>query len=197
MKGRAGSAPPDDLARFYADQYDRVRRTLVLFTGDRQRGEDLAQEVFVRTCQHWQKVRAMDAPGPWVHRVAINLAISDARRGRSERRARDRMRAERPDAATGEPAVADEELAAALAALGDDDRAVVVLRYAADLSVADVAEVLAIPEGTVKTRARRALASLRSSGLEVPADRSVDADATDDIPLAPAPRPLGSGKVVP
>jgi len=65
MRSGARTPPPDDLAAFYADQFDRVRSTLVLFTGDRHLGEELAQEDFVQTCQHWERVRTMEAPGAW------------------------------------------------------------------------------------------------------------------------------------
>lgn len=161
MSRGARSEPPGDLAAFYAEQFDRVRGSLVLFTGSRDVGEELAQEAFVRACQHWDKVRAMDAPGAWVHRVGINLAISRGRKLRSERRPHRRLRDEvLPDSVTG-----DADIRAALLALGSDERAVVVLRFYGDLSVAQVADVLAIPEGTVKTRTRTGLAALRESGI--------------------------------
>lgn len=162
MSRRAGSGPPEELAAFYAEQFDRVRGSLVLFTGSRDVGEELAQEAFVRACQHWEKVRSMDAPGAWVHRVGINLAISRGRRLQTERRPHRRVRADQVEAVTPDDGT---EVRAALLALGPDERAVVVLRFFADLSVAQVADVLAIPEGTVKTRTRTGLAALRTSGL--------------------------------
>jgi RNA polymerase sigma-70 factor (ECF subfamily) len=162
MSRGAKRQPPDDLAAFYAAEFDRVRGSLVLFTGSRDVGEELAQEAFVRACQHWEKVRALDAPGAWVHRVGINLAISRGRKLRTERRPH--RRSGRP--VDVEPAeVVGPELRDALLALGTDERAVVVLRFYGDLSVAQVAEILSIPEGTVKTRTRTGLAGLRASGL--------------------------------
>lgn len=164
-RGRGGS-PPDDLTAFYADQYDRVWGALALFTGDRRLAEELAQEAFVRTCQHWETVRTLDAPGAWVHRVGINLAISRARRRRTELRIVQQQGAVAPTASAGADAgLADEVVRAAVAALPADERAVVVLRFHADLSVADTASALGVPEGTVKTRTRRALGRLRGAGL--------------------------------
>lgn len=167
--GRGGAAgPPDDLEAFVADQYDRVRGALCLFTGDRRLAEELAQEAFVRVCQHWERVRGMDAPGAWAHRVGINLAISRARRRRTEVRVVQRVgAAPGPAAPAADEALGDEALAAALAALPPDERAVLVLRFHADLSVARVAAALGVPEGTVKTRTRRALAALREAGVGV------------------------------
>ena len=76
------AAVPADLVAFVDQQYARVFATLVVVCGDRAVAEDLAQETFTRTCQHWERVRVMDAPGPWVHRVAVNLALSGRRRKR-------------------------------------------------------------------------------------------------------------------
>jgi len=174
MSRGAGSGPPGELAAFYAEQFDRVRGSLVLFTGSRDVGEELAQEAFVRACQHWEKVRAMEAPGAWVHRVGINLAISRGRRLQTERRPHRRVREEHVDAPTPDHG---EEVRDALLALEPDERAVVVLRFFADLSVAQVADVLAIPEGTVKTRTRNGLAALREHGLEArPGDDDLASD---------------------
>ena len=176
MSRRAGSGPPGDLAAFYADQFDRVRGSLVLFTGSREIGEELAQEAFVKACQHWEKVREMESPGGWVHRVGINLAISRGRRQTSERRAHRRIRADRTATHPG-PAgapVGDSDLQQALLDLGPDERAVIVLRFYADLSVAQVSDVLAIPEGTVKTRTRTGLAALRQAGL-------VEGESSDEL----------------
>ena len=105
--------------------------------------------------------------------VAINLALSDARKGRSERSAHRRAQARPPASAVGEPALPDEQLAAALAGLDAEDRAVVVLRFAVDLSVDEVAGILRTPTGTVKTRTRRALAALRAEGIDASADEEV------------------------
>ncbi|HMJ74896.1 MAG TPA: sigma-70 family RNA polymerase sigma factor [Iamia sp.] len=166
MRRGRGGLPPDDLTEFYADQYDRVWGALTLFTGDRRLAEELAQEAFVKTCQHWESVRAMDAPGAWVHRVGINLAISRARRRRTELRGVQREAARAPVATAGaDGSVGDEAIGAAVAGLPADERAAVVLRFHADLSVAQTATALGIPEGTVKTRTRRALAHLREAGL--------------------------------
>lgn len=167
MSRRRDPGPPDDLVAFTGDQYDRVRGSLALFTGDRELAEELAQEVFVKVCQHWERVRDMDAPGAWAHRVGINLAISRARRRRSERRAVERVGAQVAATEAALPgadaALADEALRDAVAALPVDERAALVLRFHADLPVAEVAAALGVPEGTVKTRTRRALAALREA----------------------------------
>ena len=193
MRRGRGGPPPDDLAAFYADQYDRVWGALALFTGDRRLAEELAQEAFVKTCQHWETVRAMDAPGAWVHRVGINLAISRARRRRTElrvvqregaRRADGRRRGRRPARRRGGP--------------GRGGRAArrragrVVLRFHADLSVAQTAAALGMPEGTVKTRTRRALGAAAPGRAETrrrPGRGGGGASTMSDDDLRAAPRP--------
>ena len=179
---RPSTGPPDDLTAFYAAEHDRVRRALVLFTGDRRLAEELTQDAFVKTCQHWERVRTMDSPGAWVHRVGINLAISRARRHRTERGVARRLRAERrPDIGDPVDLLPDPALHAALAALPVDERAVLVLRFVADLSVAEVGASLRIPEGTVKTRTKRGLARLRDAGIvQTDGADGGAADATDD-----------------
>jgi RNA polymerase sigma-70 factor (ECF subfamily) len=177
MSRGAGSTPPGDLAAFYAEQFDRVRGSLVLFTGSRDVGEELAQEAFVRACQHWEKVRALDAPGAWVQRVGINLAISRGRKLQVERRPHRRVRDEHVAAA----ADVEADLRGALLDLDPGERAVVVLRFYGDLSVAQVADILAIPEGTVKTRTRTGLAALRSSGVAAVADVDEEDAAAEEV----------------
>src|SRR5690349_4541876 len=82
--------PPPALVRFIDEQYPRVEGTLTLYTGDRARAQELTQETFARVCQHWDRVERMAAPGPWVHRVAMNLAHTAHRRQGAERRATER-----------------------------------------------------------------------------------------------------------
>jgi RNA polymerase sigma-70 factor (ECF subfamily) len=195
MERRGGSGPPDDLAAFYADQYPRVTGALVLFTGSREVAEELAQEAFVKACQHWERVRALDASGAWVHRVAINLAISRGRRRNTERRLHDRLRAERladagldgtqPGRAPAATPLGD-DVRLALLGLPPDERATAVLRFYGDFSVAETARVLECPEGTVKTRTRRALALLREAGLGDPDNGLQDPQgAADEQGAAP------------
>lgn len=165
------SAPPPALVRFVDEQYPRVVGAMALYTGDRRAAEDLAQEAFVRLCQHWERVEVMAAPGAWVHRVALNLARSRGRRLGAEHRAMTRVGARpapAPDGSSADPdhaRAAATDIQVALLALPTRERSVVVLRFFADLSVDDTATALGLPAGTVKSTTRRALATLRASGL--------------------------------
>lgn len=188
-----GNRAPNELATFYAEQYDRVRTTMVLLVRDRALADELTQDAFVRVCERWSKVREMAAPGAWVHRVAVNLALSKHRRRKAEKRALVRLG---PVADRVEQPVRDPELVDAVAGLPDDERVVVVLRFAADWSVDQVADALGLATGTVKTRTRRGLQRLREAGIDAPdpdestaaAEPSTEAAAAPHL-AAPAGRP--------
>lgn len=170
FKQRTKSAPVE-LSAFYAAEYPRVVGAMRLYTGNQTLAEDIAQDAFVKLCRDWEKVSKMAAPGAWVHRVAMNSAKSNFRRQkvlktkapilRTEAISRSADRSETQGASTTAQAVRD-----ALMELPHDLRAVVVLRYFADFSVAETATALDVPEGTVKTRTRKALAELGDLGLE-------------------------------
>ena len=137
--------------------------SLTLYTGDRDLGEELAQESLIRVCEHWDRVREAASPSAWAHRVGLNLAKSHFRRGAVLRRLQQLERGEpgksEPDPA-GRLAVRE-----ALGALSDIQRQVVVLRFFADLTVDEVSSALRCPTSTVKTHTRRALEVLRSAGV--------------------------------
>lgn len=164
------------LIAFLREQHDPLVRLLGFYVGDAHAAEDLAQEALARTVRKWSHVATLDAPHLWVRRVAINLANSHYRRALARRRAMHRVEAR----AGGAPAVAvshDDAAAvavrAAVAALPAPMRTALVLRYFDDRSVADTAQLLGCPEGTVKALTSRAIAKLRDAGLtdaEDPAD---------------------------
>jgi RNA polymerase sigma factor (sigma-70 family) len=162
------------LREFCAAEYPRLLGSLTLYCNDRGLAEELAQEALARACVSWSKVRAMDAPGAWLNRVAINLANSHFRRKGAERRAREKLEAQ----ADRTPAFSDHDIEMILrrevAALPKRQRAALVLRYFGDMSVHSTAEALGVPEGTVKRLTHDAIAALRKNprlaGLEVSHD---------------------------
>jgi len=152
-----------DLADFCRVEYRRLVGLLSLYCRDRNVAEELAQDALVRVISHWDTVRTLNAPSAWTYRVAINLANSHLRRLLAERRASKRLAGGavgvQPDPDTP-TAIA---VRAAVSALPKRQRAVIVLRFFADLSVREVSELLSMPEGTVKTLTAAGLAKLRTS----------------------------------
>ncbi|MFI6348502.1 sigma-70 family RNA polymerase sigma factor [Streptomyces sp. NPDC050560] len=137
---------------------------LRLSDGDRQRAEDLMQETFVRAWQHPEALCAdYDSVRPWLFTVGRRLAI-DARRARSARPAE--VGAEVLDSAEvcadhAERSAAALDIREAVKTLTPQHRAVLMLVYFRGASVAEAAETLGIPPGTVKSRAYYALRALR------------------------------------
>ncbi len=159
--------PPSELVDFCTSQYPRVLGTIRLLVHDERLAEDLSQETFVRVCRDWERVYRLENPGPWVNRVAVNLALSALRKRGSEGRANARLGASTSPEATTDLGYPYEQAAVldALSVLDVRLRTVLVLRFFADLSVGEVGDLLGIPEGTVKSATRRALDVLRDAGL--------------------------------
>lgn len=131
-------------------------------SGSRAIAEELTQEAFLRAHVRWDRIGGYDNPGGWVRRVAINLATSQRRQRQAEERALGRAGVTGdPDDRTAEVVGAD-RFWAAVRQLPDRQQAVVALHYLEDRSVADIAEVLDIAEGTVKAHLHKARAALAS-----------------------------------
>lgn len=167
--GRADRSRADatGIAAFCDRQYPQLVGTLTVYCGDRHVAEELAQDALAKAVRQWPRVSQMASPGGWLHRVAINLANSRFRRQLAERRAVQRLAA--AGATTFE--VDSAEVVAvrqAVAALPPRMRTVLVLRYFADYSVDQVAEVTGLSPGSVRVVTSRAIKQLRErSGLDL------------------------------
>jgi RNA polymerase sigma-70 factor (sigma-E family) len=168
---------PDDVAAFCRREWPRLVGSLSLFTGDGDLAQELAQETLARVCRDWRKVSRLDVPGAWAHRVALNLARSHYRHRAVVRRVDSRLEApaqtDDPDRAT---AIAVRN---AVARLPIRQRTALVLRYFADLSVAETAETMQCPQGTVKTLTREAIRALRTMGLVT--DAGIEEESMADV----------------
>ncbi len=145
-------------AQFCERMWRPLVGTLTVKLGDVETAQELAQEALARSWQRWDEVGAMEAPDRWVFRVALNLSSSWLRRRGAERRAKNRLDA----GLTSPPDPRDViELREAIRTLPKREREVVTLRYYGGLSVRDVAEVLGISDGSVKSAAFDARTRLR------------------------------------
>jgi RNA polymerase sigma-70 factor (ECF subfamily) len=144
---------------FYESYFERVARALVLAGADRDDARDAAQEAFARALRRWRKVRDMDRPDGWVYVVAMNQLRDHWRR--AERR---RQRTEHLDDGAGDntSGVATRlSVREAIATLPPRQRQAVVLRYLADLPLADIADAMGCAVGTVKASLHQAMQSMR------------------------------------
>jgi RNA polymerase sigma-70 factor (sigma-E family) len=145
-------------AAFVEEAWRRHLRLATLLSGDRHRGEDLLQDGLVKLYLRWGRVRNSDDPHAYLRRVLANDSVSRWRRTR-----RETLTSETPDRADHRAEMTEphQQLRLALMSLSRQQRAVVVLRYYADLSERQVAEELGCSLGSVKTQNHRAMAKLR------------------------------------
>lgn len=134
-------------------------RTAYLITRNKATAEDAVHEAFVQVIRTISSLRDPAAFRPWFYRIVINAA---------KRLSRRRWFAPAfmaPEASPEEKVIGTEEIEAVQAALADLPalhREVLILRYYADLSEAEIAEALGIAAGTVKSRLHRAKEALEA-----------------------------------
>lgn len=137
-----------------------MRRTAYLLCGgDWHRAEDLVQTTLTKIYVAWPRLRADGAVDAYSRKVMVRTAIDEGRRAY---RRRESLVDELPEVTGPEAGVDDRiDVRRALARLPAGQRAVVVMRYWEDLSVAETAAVLGKSEGTIKSQAAKGLAALR------------------------------------
>jgi RNA polymerase sigma-70 factor (sigma-E family) len=145
--------------KFFVSQYPRLCWLGCALTASPAQAEELAQEAMVRTWWRWRLVGRPSDPGSYARRVLVNRQRSLLRRAATETRSLARYR---PDALV--TPVGDERAMVLWQAVQDlpvRQRTVLVLRFYEDLPEAEVARLLGLSVGTVKSRCHRALARLR------------------------------------
>jgi RNA polymerase sigma-70 factor (ECF subfamily) len=151
------------LARLFDRHADELVRGLV--AAGYPDASDAVQEAFVQAVVHWRRVRTYDEPLIWIRRVAINKARNRARSRRRQTALKARL-GQRSSSVAGTHEPPDDDVIAAVAALPSQQRLVVSLFYYADLPIAEVASVMGISEGTVKSHLHAARAAVAHT-LEV------------------------------
>ncbi len=166
---------------------DRLYNAVLRLVGDREEARELTQEAFTRALEKLESFRSEASPYTWLFRIAVNLAISQLRKVQKVRtfsldrasrpangngRLRDddqasalvdrvaRDSSESPDQ-RAERRERDEAVMAALGRLDAEYRAVLVMRDIEGFDYQQMAEILALPLGTLKSRLFRARLALR------------------------------------
>lgn len=150
---------------------DRLHPTLLRLTGRAEDAEDLLQETFLRAFAKLNRFHGDSSFYTWIYRIAVNLALS-ARRGRPITLPLSRGAGGEPldpadDHGRTDPglrlerAERDDRIQNALNALAPDHRAVVILKDFDGLRYEEIAEIVGIPIGTVRSRLHRARSELR------------------------------------
>jgi RNA polymerase sigma-70 factor (ECF subfamily) len=162
----------ETIREFLETSYPRLVAAVTLVAGSREAAEDAVQEALARAWERAGTEQIHSLPA-WVTRVSLNLSKSRWRRLRAEARAKERL----GSATTSLSAEARPDVERALARLSRRQREVTVLRYYLGMDVREIAGVLGVGEGTVKTqlfRARRALAEILGDGESEEVDDSAE-----------------------
>jgi RNA polymerase sigma-70 factor (ECF subfamily) len=157
----AGQGSEAAVAELFERHWGAAYRAAFLVTGDRAAAEDIAQEAFLAALRALPSFDLRRPLRPWLHRIVINRAIdwSRARALRHEVGA-DAGGEPAADAGRAEAPELGDDVRAALMRLGEEQRAVVVLRYVLELTPGEIGRLLGLPRGTVNSRLRRGLDAL-------------------------------------
>jgi RNA polymerase sigma-70 factor (sigma-E family) len=149
-----------EFAEFFSARFEGARRIAYAMCGSWPDAEEIAQAAFVKVYARWAKIR-IETVDAYLRTVLTRVFLDTKRRGR----AREQVVAELPDVMAPPDAGPAERMAlrTALLSVPPGQRAVLVLRFVADLSVEQVAEALGCSTGTVKSQTARGLASLRAA----------------------------------
>ncbi len=143
----------------YDASHARLVHQIHAMTGDRDGAEESVQEAFARAWARRRTFAEVHNPEAWLRTVAYRLAVSRWRSLSRSRRTADR--ALEPEPFTPGPDENHVALMAALDRLPSDQRRALVLHHVCDLSVAQVADEVGAPVGTVKARLSRGRTTLQ------------------------------------
>jgi RNA polymerase sigma-70 factor (sigma-E family) len=150
----------DDFTALYVGHYEQLLRLAVLLVGDMAAAEDVVQEAFIRV-HRTIEYRALRNPLAYLRQAVVNLARSELRRRLVRLRNAPRPM---PDAASAEEgacaAISRQEVIVALRRIPARQREALVLRYWADLPEAEIAALMGVSVGAVKSYISRGLSKL-------------------------------------
>ena len=162
------------LDQLFRRHYDRVHAVCRRITGNDADAADASQEAMIAMVRGLSRFDGRASFGTWAYRIATNASLDELRRRRrrplvacrDHHGDHDQDLHDHADPSAGEriEQLGDrQQIDAALAALPEDFRVPVVLRDVADLDYAEIAAILAVPVGTVKSRIARGRAMLAST----------------------------------
>lgn len=152
-----------DFERLYEASYGKILGTLTVMLRDRAAAEDCAQDAFERAYKKWPTWQPLAPAEAWVHRIAINAAVSHQRKMRLREVGEVIRRLGRPGLAPDPQEIVEHrDLAIALAKLPPKQAAAIVLRHYHGYTNRAIAHALGVPERTVASRLAVAKERLRA-----------------------------------
>lgn len=164
------SGDEDAFAQLYDRFKDRVFNTAFRITGSYQEALDTSQEIFIKVYRELKRFKFQSKFSTWLYRVAVNISINKI--NEIKRKARPAGREEAPDRTVND-VMHDERINCAIQKLSEPLQTVVILRYLENLSYDEIADILNIPMGTVKSRLNSAHAELKTLLADVVAEKMV------------------------
>jgi RNA polymerase sigma-70 factor, ECF subfamily len=164
---RAQERDPVALTQLYEENFDRIYRYIVLKIGDRTEAEDMTQQVFLNALQSISSYKWKGMPfTSWLYRIAHNQVVDYVRK--KAKHATVPLDESLPIPATdGDPQHSVEQkiqletVVMATKKLTKAQREVISLRFAGELSISEVAKMMAKSEGAVKALQHSAIQALR------------------------------------
>jgi RNA polymerase sigma-70 factor (ECF subfamily) len=160
---RARGGDADAFAQLCRQIGNRLFAVAYNILGDRGAAEDAAQQAMIDIWRHLPQLRDVAQFESWSYRVVANAAYAEGGRLRRWAVAARPVRVITSEGDHAPGVVARDELERAMARLTMEQRAVLVLKHVADLSNDDIATVLEIPVGTVRSRLHHAQNQLRAA----------------------------------
>lgn len=155
------------LEQWFHQEYRDLQRLGYLMLGDEHAAEEVVMDAFAKALTRWSLFRSLDSAPLYLRRVVINACNSRMRRRAVEARVNELWQRSASSAARDENLPSRLDLVAAILSLPQAQRACIALRYLGDLSESQIAEVLDLPLGTVKSqlsRARKKMKKLLTEG---------------------------------
>ncbi len=157
-----GHGYEDEFCTYYAARGGMLRNTAYLLCGDWHLAEDLTQTTFTKLYQAWRRIERHDVLDQYARRVLLRAFLDERRRPWRREHATVPGSPELDGTAWDDSGIGERMVVrTALMRLPKRLRAVLVLRFWADLSIDQVADILGCPTGTVKSQTSRGLDMLR------------------------------------
>lgn len=144
------------------NKYQKLVRSVIFQIAGPSHLNDLVQETFIRVWNKLPEFRKQSEVSSWIYRIAVNIALDHLRSEKRHPTSSDAVLDKHDDGSDIELTLANRELVSeSLMALSIEHRTVIVLSLIHELSLAEMAEVLEVSEGTVKSRLHYAREHLR------------------------------------